>query len=942
MTTDSKINVLLTLEGAKQFQKDLRAVSKSFGTLTRSFDDVGRAAGRVITNLARIGAAATAAAGAAVAAFAEFESDFTNVVTLLDESSFSNQSLQSGIEGLRDGVLELGRESGESFDNLNKGLFDTISAGVGAEDSIEALGVATDLALAGATDTSTAVDGLTSAIGAYGDRAGTAEEIAQKFFTAQKFGKTTIDEIASSFGLVAAQAAASGVGFEELLASVSAATASGVRTQAAFTGARGAIANIVKPTADAQAEAERLGIQFDGAALRSRGLIGVLEDVTQAAGFNEDSFSKLFGSIQGLNFVQAVSNNRFSSANRILAELGDSSQLATTFNAALAAQQDTVAFSARQLQREFQALAIEIGQGLAPAARELLGLFDDILEEFGPDLVAFFQGLGQRVADFTARLREDPQFFIRLETRIKSLLASATNLFQNIIIPGIQGAAQAAGNLAEQLTDIGEQFGISAEQAGNIAISLLLLRELGIADLLSSISLAFIAFGGVARTVLGVTVLPLLKSVANFLKGEFLAAIVSAQLGGFGKLGQAVVGFGATALRALGGVLGLFRTLGGIGALITGAALIGVTAFNALSGSTTPFRDALEQFRFFFANFPAIVSAAFTEVKAFLSGLVESAAAAGNRLLEGFAKIGADIVEFFKELPARVGESISSIVTSAVRSFLELIDKLFGDLINFSDGFLTTVSESIGNFVGLIVETLLTPVALIGEAFGQLITIVSGALSIIGDIVRAGVELLANIFFEVLIEPVIKAFEFLRGIVRSVFGDVEKEQDKAIQKQKELNREAQNFDINAPITDADAALVFGRSGQQIPQFASGGIIRGRGTGTSDSIIARISNGEGIIQAKRVRQYGAGLIHAINKGLLPKFAEGGIVGNSSVTRLSPVPIAANLGPTGRPLTLVLGNGETIEAATMDNDAERKLGRTLRNRNRNKPAARPSWY
>lgn len=59
-------------------------------------------------------------------------------------------------------------------------------------------------------------------------------------------------------------------------------------------------------------------------------------------------------------------------------------------------------------------------------------------------------------------------------------------------------------------------------------------------------------------------------------------------------------------------------------------------------------------------------------------------------------------------------------------------------------------------------------------------------------------------------------------------------------------------------------------------FASGGAVRGPGTGTSDSINARLSNGEYVIKASSVRQYGTGLFDRLNRGVA-KFASGGYVG-----------------------------------------------------------------
>lgn len=48
-----------------------------------------------------------------------------------------------------------------------------------------------------------------------------------------------------------------------------------------------------------------------------------------------------------------------------------------------------------------------------------------------------------------------------------------------------------------------------------------------------------------------------------------------------------------------------------------------------------------------------------------------------------------------------------------------------------------------------------------------------------------------------------------------------------------------------------------------PGFATGGLIKGAGTGTSDSIMARVSNGEYVVSADAVSKYGPGMLNAIN-------------------------------------------------------------------------------
>jgi tape measure domain-containing protein len=69
-------------------------------------------------------------------------------------------------------------------------------------------------------------------------------------------------------------------------------------------------------------------------------------------------------------------------------------------------------------------------------------------------------------------------------------------------------------------------------------------------------------------------------------------------------------------------------------------------------------------------------------------------------------------------------------------------------------------------------------------------------------------------------------------------------------------------------------MLRGNEGKDPEGYAAGGSIRGAGTGTSDSILARLSNGEFVVNAKSTAKY-QGLLEAINSGAgLPGFSEGG--------------------------------------------------------------------
>ncbi|MDB5616172.1 hypothetical protein [Tardiphaga sp.] len=77
--------------------------------------------------------------------------------------------------------------------------------------------------------------------------------------------------------------------------------------------------------------------------------------------------------------------------------------------------------------------------------------------------------------------------------------------------------------------------------------------------------------------------------------------------------------------------------------------------------------------------------------------------------------------------------------------------------------------------------------------------------------------------------------------------------------------------------------------------ASGGLISGPGTGTSDSIPARLSHGEFVVNANATSQNRA-LLEAINGGRIPKFADGGLVAGPQAGAAPMVGSQTTIAPT----------------------------------------------
>ena len=121
--------------------------------------------------------------------------------------------------------------------------------------------------------------------------------------------------------------------------------------------------------------------------------------------------------------------------------------------------------------------------------------------------------------------------------------------------------------------------------------------------------------------------------------------------------------------------------------------------------------------------------------------------------------------------------------------------------------------------------------------------------------------------------------------------------------------------------------------------ATGGYIRGPGTSTSDSIPARLSNGEFVVKADSVAHYGVGFMHAINRRQLRSFSQGGPVSVPPVPSYSEPGLSDSLrdGRTGAQVvaspvniqqTLVVDSAELFTAGLNTNEGEKAVITMLR--------------
>jgi len=401
----------------------------AFGGLVKTFSLVALGATALVTALAGIGTAA-------VVNFAKFEQSFSQVRTLVDSS-------QEVVEELARGVRDLSVAFGVDVTEATEAAYQAISAGQEPTEAVEFLRVAFEGAAAGAASVVDAVNLYTSALNTFAAENLSATDVSDIFFKTVKLGKTTITELAASFGQVGPIAAAAGVTLSDLGAALAATTAQGLSTAEAATAIKASIAGIVNPAGAARGAL--LGIGVSAASLRDEGLVKTFERIAEATGGSIEQITKFLPNIRAVNAAAILAGSGLDkfrdSAIATANATGASSE-------AFAKVEKDIALQFKRITQTFNDAFREIGKALAPIVKELGSVFGKFATETRGEVQALATVLEERFGQAADSVRD-------LEGAVQSSGGAIT---------------LSLGALSKILGSIGEGFIESAEPiAGFIA-----------------------------------------------------------------------------------------------------------------------------------------------------------------------------------------------------------------------------------------------------------------------------------------------------------------------------------------------------------------------------------------------------------------------------------------------------------------------------------------
>ena len=349
---------------SKEVIKSMNKMADHIRRNAREIQNAGKAISSVGLTMTK--AITLPIAGVATAALKmgnDFETAMAKVSTIADTAS-------TPITALKRQVIDLSNAVGIGVADIAEAQYQAISAGVDTAASVDFVGVAVKAAKGGFTDTTTAVDGLTTVLNAYGLEAERAKAISDQMLAAQNFGKTSFGEMASSMGKVIPIASSLNVSTEELFGSVAVLTKNGIATSEAVTGLKAAYSNILKSTADARKAAKQLGLDFSSAHLQSVGWAEFLDEIREKTGGNAEMMAKLFGSTEALNSVTVLAGKGSTDFAKALELMGKSGGMTEEAYKKMLTPTERMSISLNKIKNSL----IQFGAALTPAFDRVAGI----------------------------------------------------------------------------------------------------------------------------------------------------------------------------------------------------------------------------------------------------------------------------------------------------------------------------------------------------------------------------------------------------------------------------------------------------------------------------------------------------------------------------------------------------------------------------------------
>jgi TP901 family phage tail tape measure protein len=353
-----------------------------------------------------VAGAAIATAGVAVGKWSyelgsNFQDKMAKASTLFGDVQVDTDNLQAKI-------LELSGNTGVAADEIGESLYNALSAGVPAtEDMSEAMDFltkSTELSKAGFTDVDTAMSATVKVMNAYGQGMEDTDAIQKVLMQTQNQGIVTVDELGAVLSNVTPMAAAMGVSFDQVGASIATMTAAGIPAAQATTGLNGLLAELGKTgtTASGNLAAAAEGTEYAGMSFTDMMDAGVpLNEVLDMMSVYADdsgaSMVDMFSSIEAGKAALSLSGENSDKFTESLAAMGTESDVVGD---AFDKVSGTSSEKWSRAMAKMQGIGIKLFEKLEPVISKVMDividnmpLIESLVDQFAPVITGLLENL---------------------------------------------------------------------------------------------------------------------------------------------------------------------------------------------------------------------------------------------------------------------------------------------------------------------------------------------------------------------------------------------------------------------------------------------------------------------------------------------------------------------------------------------------------------------
>lgn len=927
------------IAGLQKIQTELKKVGDAFKRAGKSITD----AGKTITT--RVTAPILGFGGLALKVAGDFEAAMNQVRAV---SGATGDELVK----MRELAKELGATTQFSASEAAEAMNFLAMAGMKVNDIIAAMPKTLQLASAAQLDMASAADIVTNILSGYNKPVSELSHVTDVLVKAFTSANTDLRQLAEAMKYAGPTAATAGVQFEEAAAALGLMGNAGIQASMAGTSLRGAISRML--SANVQKKAKELGITFTDIHGRLLPLNKILE---QLAPHVEDAglFMELFGQRAGPAFSVLVTQGA-DALRKLTDELVNSGGTAESI---AKVQMEGFNGAIKELQSAFEGLQIAIADsGLLQWATDFVKAMAKWVQEMSsarPEtlrMMTIIAGLAATVGPLVIGLGLLVQ---SIGWIIKSFAAFVgAGKIALAVIAGLAGwpaiIAAALGAAIGLIIAFWDDVVVYAERAWDV------------------VSRLFSDFPIETFTALGAAAVGIIASLAS---GAKLALAPLMALVGWPALVAAAIGIAAGliyefwdeivayAAQAWGSFKDLFPDIAGVlGTIWSGIAAAADAAWDRIKATASATWDFI---RWLFTASPG----------ALWQGILSAADAVWEGLKVGASGAWDAIKAGFNAIPGAIGWIWDRLAGAAATTWEFLAEQFAGAF----DGIVAAASRAWEGLSGIWGNIKAGATEALDVIRGQADALWSGVASSFDEVADQVGAMLADLASRVrdkwaelvadssslaaeVVTPWRQAEHQIVGIWQRIV--------RAIDAQLRSLERSMSSMINRLIAQINRLLdaaararsaAGGGGGGNGPAFASGGHVRGPGTGTSDSIPAWLSNGEFVIRAAAVRKYGAELFAALNSMRLPKnfpgFNVGGLV--SGIQRSlagigSPMPRFATGGlvisggaaqAPGKAFDLHIG-GEVFRGLIAPDDVAFAMQNFAGSRSRASAGRKPGWF